>query len=119
MARPRKNRLGEYARLLGEEIGVQLTRELSRAIAENQKAYQAEIAQLRAEIRNLERRIETLSSKTTRGVRARIGKWVPGGPGRPPKDAAARIAAFEARVRRVGVKTRRATQQRQGRRDGS
>jgi hypothetical protein len=99
MARPRKNRLGEYARLLGEEIGAQLSREVSRAITESQRVYHSEIAELRAEIRGLERRIETLSRRATE-PKPRLGKWVPGGPGRPPKDADARIAAFEARARR-------------------
>lgn len=99
MGRPRKNRVGEYARLLGEELGLQLQQEIIRSVAASQRAYLDELAELRSDLRKLGRRLDALMrrSRSPRGV----GRWVPGGPGRPPKDAADRIAAFEARTRAV------------------
>ena len=96
MGRPRKNRIGEYATALSDELSYHLQRELRAAVEEAQVGYREEIAVLRQEIRSLTQRVETLSKKST-GGRARVGRWVPGGPGRPPKDAEDRIAAFEAR----------------------
>lgn len=97
MGRPRKNRVGEYAELLVDELAHQLKQELQKTIAENRKAYRDEISTLRSEVRKLAKQVETLTKKTSRGGKQRVGKWVPGGPGRPPKDAAERIAAFENR----------------------
>ncbi|MEE2902523.1 MAG: hypothetical protein VYC39_09340 [Myxococcota bacterium] len=45
-------------------------------------------------IEKLEGRIEKLESLIQKQQRRPLGRWVPGGPGRPPKDAAERIAAF-------------------------
>lgn len=96
MGRPRKNRINEYAELLGQEISQQLGTEMARAIAESQRLVRAEIERLRGEIRALEQRVDGLSQgRRTRS--ARLGRWVPGGPGRPPKDAAERVAAFASR----------------------
>ena len=95
MGRPRKNRVGEYAELLVDEITLQLKQELLKSVSESQKAYQTEINALRAEIRKLTKQVEAL--KKTQRSKPRVGKWVPGGPGRPPKDAKERIAAFENR----------------------
>ena len=97
MGRPRKNRLGEYAGLLAEELELQLRQEILKIISDNQRAYQAELQALRAEVERLSRKVDAATKKTTRAGRARVGKWVPGGPGRPPKDAAERIAAFASR----------------------
>ena len=96
MGRPRKNRIGEYAELLAEELQIQLRQEILKTIAESQRAYEAQIDELREEIRKLAKKLDT-ASKKPRSSRARVGKWVPGGPGRPPKDAAERIAAFASR----------------------
>ena len=53
MARPRKDRISEYAGLLGEELRYQISADLAKIIAESQKGYENEIARLRAEIRTL------------------------------------------------------------------
>lgn len=106
MARPRKNRTGDYARLLADELSHQLHEEVARALAASQRSHQDELAALRAEIRRLTRRVEALATRD-RAPRARLGRWVPGGPGRPPKDAAARIAAFEARLAQPPAKPTR------------
>ena len=97
MGRPRKNRIGEYAGLLAEELEIQLRQDILKTVGEAQQAYRDEIEALRAEIRKLSKKLETIGKKSSRGGRARVGKWVPGGPGRPPKDAAERIAAFSSR----------------------
>jgi|SRR5687767_7600774 len=97
MGRPRKNRLGEYAGLLAEELELQLRQEILKIISDSQRAYRAEVEELRAEIERLSRKLDAATKRTARGGRARVGKWVPGGPGRPPKDAAERIAAFASR----------------------
>jgi hypothetical protein len=99
MARPRKNRTGEYARLLGEEISLQLQRVVRSALADAEKSYKADLAELQGELKRLGRRVESLARRV-RTHRPSLGRWVPGGPGRPPKDAAARIAAFETREKK-------------------
>lgn len=99
MGRPRKNRVGEYAAALSEELSYHLEREIVRAIAEAQEVYRQELNELRQEIRQLSKRVDALGKK--RPSRSKVGKWVPGGPGRPPKDAEDRIAAFEARTGRA------------------
>jgi hypothetical protein len=97
MGRPRKNRIGEYAGLLAEELEVHFKQEILKTIGESQRLYQEQIDELREEIEKLSRKLETATKKTRAASRARVGKWVPGGPGRPPKDAAERIAAFASR----------------------
>lgn len=97
MGRPRKNRLGEYAQLLGEELQRQLEEELGRLIQESQAAYVRELQTLRQEVRTLSKQVEVLA-KRAKAPKPKVGKWVPGGPGRPPNDALDRIAAFEART---------------------
>ncbi|MEQ8280448.1 MAG: hypothetical protein RMA76_14030 [Deltaproteobacteria bacterium] len=100
MGRPRKNRVGEYAAALGEELSYHMQLEVTKAVEASQKVYLEEIAALRQEIRALSQRVESLGKKA-KGSRSRVGRWVPGGPGRPPKDAEDRIAAFEARSSRT------------------
>lgn len=100
MARPRKNRIGDYARLLGEEIGIQLNREIAKSLAQTRHVFLDELEELRTELRKLSRRLDALTRRN-RGARPSLGKWVPGGPGRPPKDALDRIAAFESRAQRT------------------
>lgn len=97
MGRPRKNRVGEYAAALGEELSYHLQREVTKAVEASQEAYREEIASLRQELRVLTQRVEALAKKS-KGARSKVGRWVPGGPGRPPKDAEDRIAAFESRT---------------------
>jgi hypothetical protein len=97
MGRPRKNRVAEYAGLLAEELEIHFKQEILKTIGETQKVYQDQLEELREEIRKLSRKLDTVSKKSTRSSKARVGKWVPGGPGRPPKDAAERIAAFASR----------------------
>jgi hypothetical protein len=96
MGRPRKNRIGEYAGLLAEEVEIQLRQEIMKMMGDHHRTYLAEIDALRAEIERLSRKVEAAAKKPKVG-RSRVGKWVPGGPGRPPKDAADRIAAFASR----------------------
>lgn len=96
MARPKKNRTSEYAALLAEELAASLGRELRRSIAAAQDAQRREIAALRSEVRRAMRRLEALRDRRPK-PRAKLGRWVPGGPGRPPKDAAERVAAFAKR----------------------
>ena len=103
MARPRKNRIGEYAAQLAEEIAFHMGKDLMGTVAESQEAYQKEIAELRAEIRSLKRQVDVLSRKNrSPKQKTKVGRWVPGGPGRPPKDAAERIAAFSSRSSGLG-----------------
>lgn len=77
-----------------------LVEDLERLMQTQHAAYQQEIAALRKEVSALTRQVEVLA-KQTKAPKPKVGKWVPGGPGRPPKDANERIAAFE--------RTRRAT----------
>ncbi|MCC7380418.1 MAG: hypothetical protein IT384_01205 [Deltaproteobacteria bacterium] len=96
MARPKKNRTSEYAALLAEALAVSLSSELRRAIAAAQDAQRREIAALRSEVRRAMRRLEAMRERRPK-PRTKLGRWVPGGPGRPPKDAAERVAAFAKR----------------------
>jgi hypothetical protein len=96
MPRPRKNRLGEYAGLLGEELQLQLGAEIRRALREADRPWLEAIASLRAEVATLRRRVTELSRRPIIARRS-VGRWVPGGPGRPPKDAPDRIAAYQGR----------------------
>ena len=100
MARPRKNRIAEYAGQLAGEVAFHLGGDLERTLAAALGEYRRELDSLRAEIGLLRRQIEVLA-RWNPGSRRRVkvGRWVPGGPGRPPKDAEARIAAIAARAR--------------------
>lgn len=106
MGRPRKNRLGEYAQSLAEELQRLLAEDLERLLAEQHEAYQREIHGLRKEVQALAKQVETLQ-KRAKAPKPKVGKWVPGGPGRPPKDASDRIAAFESRAKKKTTKKRR------------
>lgn len=99
MARPRKNRVGEYAALLAEELGHQLEKQVAPRLAAENAALHAELQTLREEVQSLTRQLEALDArlKPKRRSRPKVGRWVPGGPGRPPKDADERIAAFSQR----------------------
>lgn len=99
MARPRKNRVGEYAALLAEELGHQLERRIAVRLAEEHAALSVELQALREQLQATTRRLEALELrlKPKRRNRPKVGRWVPGGPGRPPKDAEERIAAFSQR----------------------
>ncbi len=99
MARPRKNRVGEYAALLAEELGHQLEKRVALRLASENAALHAELQTLREEVQSLTRQLEALDArlKPKRRSRPKVGRWVPGGPGRPPKDAEERIAAFSQR----------------------
>ena len=98
MGRPRKNRVGEYAGLLAEELAFHLSKELNIQIAENKEEYLHEIGRLRGEIKELQKHVGSLEQRLKNNkARPKLGKWVPGGPGRPPKDAQARVAAFSNR----------------------
>ena len=101
MGRPRKNRVGEYAAALTEELTRILGSELSHVLETREKAQTEEVAHLERELRALRREVEELR-KFVKGRRKKVGHWVPGGPGRPPKDADARIAAFRGREKRNG-----------------
>ena len=103
--RPRKNRLGEYAQSFGEELQRLLGEELLGLIEAQHEAYQREIHDLRREVQNLSKQIEAMNRRA-KAPKPKVGKWVPGGPGRPPKDASERIAAFESRTRTTDKKAR-------------
>lgn len=99
MARPRKNRVGEYASLLAEELGHQLEKRVALRLASEHAAMHVELEALRVQLEALTRQIQALELrlKPKRRSRPKVGRWVPGGPGRPPKDAEERIAAFSQR----------------------
>lgn len=100
MGRARKERVTEYAGLLAKELRRALGEDLERSVARVRGEHAREIAGLRRSIASLERRIELLLERERGRRRIKLGRWVPGGPGRPPKDAAARIAAYQARAHR-------------------
>jgi hypothetical protein len=108
VARPRKVRVGEYAGLLAEELLLHLDGRIMKSLAAGQAAYVRELERLRKEIQTLERRIETLEERLrAKTPRPKVGRWVPGGPGRPPKDADERIAAFtETKARKKTTQKR-------------
>jgi len=98
MGRPRKNRVGEYAAALAEEFSHHLARDLAKTVEASQEEQRREFLALREEVAKLEAQVRALEKRVRQGrARPKVGKWVPGGPGRPPKDAAERIAAFKAR----------------------
>jgi hypothetical protein len=96
MPRPRKNRVSEYASLLGEELRRQLTKEIALAVRETERPWRQAVEGLRQEVVRLRRELAELGRRRN-GRKQALGRWVPGGPGRPPKDAAQRVAAFTAR----------------------
>lgn len=97
MGRPRKIRFGEYTALAAEELRLWLSAEIDRAV-------RAALAEQRQEIAAVRDQLSLLARQFERGKpprrRRKIGRWVPGGPGRPPKDAVARAEAFAARQRK-------------------
>ena len=99
MARPRKNRVGEYAALLAEELAHQIESRVREQLATESAGLHAELSALREQVTSLGRQLETIENrlKPKRRSRPKVGRWVPGGPGRPPKDADERIAAFSQR----------------------
>ena len=97
MGRPRKIRFGEYTALAAEELRLWLSSEIDRAVRAALAEQRREIAALRDELVQLSRQLERAKPP---GRRRKIGRWVPGGPGRPPKDAIARAEAFTARQRK-------------------
>ena len=99
MGRPRKDRTQEYAGLLAEEITFHIGKALTKTVEDNLQSYRQEIVALSAEVTALRKQVDDLSRRVRpTKAKPRLGRWVPGGPGRPPKDAAARIAAFAARA---------------------
>lgn len=107
MARPRKDRTAEYSTLLIQELVRHLSISIDGAVRAATAAQRKELTALRAEIRALNTRLEAAEKKKPRPPK-KLGHWVPGGPGRPPKDAANRIAAFtEKKVKR---RTRRSAE---------
>lgn len=96
MGRPRKDRIGEHAGQLASELRRLLGADVLQAVAELRTAQQRELTTLRRAVTALERRVDELVERD-RSRRSKVGRWVPGGPGRPPKDAQARIAAFNQR----------------------
>jgi predicted RNase H-like nuclease (RuvC/YqgF family) len=99
MARPRKNRVGEYAALLAEELSDQLEKRVALRLAAENAALHVELQTLKEQIERFSAQLEALDArlKPKRRSRPKVGRWVPGGPGRPPKDADERIAAFSQR----------------------
>lgn len=87
-------RFGEYALLAADELRRWMAAELERTTRVALSAQRAELDALRLEIQALRRQLDR--AQRPRRVR-KIGRWVPGGPGRPPKDAVARAEAFAAR----------------------
>jgi hypothetical protein len=81
---------------LADELIAQIEQQIQRSMTDAQEVYRRELVSLVREVRRLAKQVDALSRRRSR---ARVGKWVPGGPGRPPKDAAERIAAFERRRR--------------------
>ncbi len=99
MGRPRKNRVGEYAALLSEELLFQVRSIVSSEVESSLSSALDKIDSLEAKIEQLERQIKTQKKSKSR---ERVGRWVPGGPGRPPKDADARVSAFSQRTKKKG-----------------
>lgn len=100
MGRPRKDRIREHAGSFAEELRRLLATDLAAALEAQHAEHRRELAELRRSMAALERRVETLLERQRAG-RPKVGRWVPGGPGRPPKDAAARIEAFRRRAARA------------------
>lgn len=96
MGRPRKIRFGEYTALAAEELRLWLSTEIDQAVRAALAEQRREITAVRSELAALSRQLERAKPRRRR----KIGRWVPGGPGRPPKDAVARAEAFTARQRK-------------------
>lgn len=94
MGRPRKNKTNQFAIALAEEIEHQNDVRINFRIKQERLFFMEKIFGLTEYIEKLEDRISKLESQLDKRQRVPIGRWVPGGPGRPPKDAAERIAAF-------------------------
>ena len=94
MGRPRKNKTNQFAVALAEEIELQNESRINFRIRQERLFFMEKIFSLSEYVEKLESRIEKLESLIQKQQRAPLGRWVPGGPGRPPKDAAERIAAF-------------------------
>lgn len=105
MGRPRKNRTGEYAGLLAEELAHQITKAVNDRIEQLAVDHGREVAALKGQIAGLEKKLEGLAKGLrSESKRTNIGHWVPGGPGRPPKDAEARVEAFQSRTTKQATK---------------
>lgn len=104
MGRPRKDRIGQHAGEFASELRRLLSADLTQAVEEVLSRHERELATLRRSLAALERRVENLAERQ-RNTRGKVGRWVPGGPGRPPKDAAARIAAFHQRQKAMSSRS--------------
>ncbi|MBI4818016.1 MAG: hypothetical protein HY791_17270 [Deltaproteobacteria bacterium] len=98
MPRPRKNRIGEYAALLAEELAFQLAQHLRREIVQIEADHKKGLEALEGEVRSLGQVIRRTEQQRARRSRTRVGRWVPGGPGRPPKNAEERVQAYVERT---------------------
>ncbi|MBI2375757.1 MAG: hypothetical protein HYV07_17305 [Deltaproteobacteria bacterium] len=94
MPRPRKNRIAEYAARLAEELAFQLSRELARNVQVLEAAQRRQLSVLEDDLRTLRKTIVKLERRRSTKKRSNVGRWVPGGPGRPPKDAEKRVLAY-------------------------
>ena len=99
MGRPRKNRVGEYAALLSEEVLRQFQESMSAEVDRALDEALVRIESLENQVRSLERKLD---QATKAKIKEPLGRWVPGGPGRPPKEAEERVAAFRKRKRKKG-----------------
>ena len=97
MGRPRKNKTNQFALALAEEIELQNESRINLRIRDERLFFMEKIFGLTEYVKKLESRIDKLESIIQKQQRTPLGRWVPGGPGRPPKDAAERIAAFTKR----------------------
>jgi hypothetical protein len=104
MGRPRKDRIGQHAGEFASELRRLLSADLTQAVEEVLSKHERELASLRRAVAALERRVDSLAERH-RASRGKVGRWVPGGPGRPPKDAAARIAAFHLRQKSLSSRS--------------
>ena len=97
MGRPRKNKTNQFAVALAEEIELQNESRINFRLRQERGFFMEKIFGLTEYVEKLESRIQKLESVIQRQQQRPLGRWVPGGPGRPPKDAAERIAAFTKR----------------------
>lgn len=104
MGRPRKDRIGQHAGEFASELRRLLSADLTQAVEDVLSKHERELASLRRAVAALERRVDSLAERH-RASRGKVGRWVPGGPGRPPKDAAARIAAFHLRQKALSSRS--------------
>ena len=99
MGRPRKNKTNQFAIALAEEIEHQNDVRINFRIREERLFFMEKIFGLTEYIEKLESRVSKLEEQIKKQQKVPLGRWVPGGPGRPPKDAAERIAAFTKKKR--------------------